>query len=205
MPTYAAITHLSTVSISFSNDIMRFQLGMTPRSIFHFFSPPNNPIQSWKALGRQTSNQRLQNQVCGEVVEVRSSSILCSATAFESRGDRAADPEWRKRRLRRLPLHNRCRMGIAGRASDGIQSELDEHRQKELKSQDRRGLSRESSRQLQLRTIHRIMPRLEVFCGVLGYHYVHGSELRRRDLSWSSVRNFASPRWARAFRSTKTS
>lgn len=36
-------------------------------------------------------------------------------------------------------------------------SELDEHRQKELKSQDRKGLSRESSRQLQLRTIHRIM------------------------------------------------
>src|SRR6185295_12786774 len=68
--------------------------------------------------------------------------------------DRAADPEWHKRRQSRLPPHNRCRMEIASTAFDGIQSRLDEHRQKELESQDRRGLNRESNRQLRWRTIH---------------------------------------------------
>ena len=53
----------------------------------------------------------------------------------ESRGDHAGDPEWHKRKLLRLPPHNRCRMGIASTASDGIQSRSGEHRQKGLESQ----------------------------------------------------------------------
>jgi len=97
-------------------------------------------------------------------------------------------------------------MGIASPAADGIQSRLDARRQKELESQDRRGLSRESNHQLRLRTIHReLCTRLEVFCSVLEYYDGHGSELRRRDLSSARVRNFASPLWARAFLSAKTS
>jgi hypothetical protein len=52
----------------------------------------------------------------------------------ESRVDRAADPEWRKRRRHRLPSHNRCRTEIASIASDGIQSRLDEHRQRTRES-----------------------------------------------------------------------
>ena len=48
-------------------------------------------------------------------------------------------------------------MEIASTASDGIQSRLDEHRQKELESQDRKRLSRQSNRQLRWRTIHRIV------------------------------------------------
>ena len=131
--------------------------------------------------------------------------IFSYATASESRADRAADLEWHKRRLRRLPLHSRCRMGIASTASDGIQSNLDERRQRELESQDPRGLSRGSNRQLRLRTIIELCARLEVFCRVLEYYYVHGSELRKRDLSSARVRNFASPLWARAFLSAKTS
>jgi hypothetical protein len=85
-------------------------------------------------------------------------------------------------------------MEIASTASDGIESRLDEHQQIELESQDRRGLSRESNRQLPSRTIHRIVHLTRGLLRVLEYYQVHGSELRRRDLSWSRVRNFASPR-----------
>jgi hypothetical protein len=88
---------------------------------------------------------------------LRGWSILSPANSSESRGDRAADPESHKRILRRRPPHNRCRMGIASTASYGIPNRLDEHRQKELKSLDRRGLSRESNCQLPSRTIHRIV------------------------------------------------
>src|SRR5205085_6369843 len=69
--------------------------------------------------------------------------MFSPANVSESKGDRVADPESRKRRLRSLPPHNRCRMGIASTASDGIQSRLDEYQQKELENQDRKGLSRE--------------------------------------------------------------
>lgn len=117
----------------------------------------NDAVPTRNALERQTFNQRVPVQVCGESLMLRSSSILSPANASESRGDRAADREWHKRRPRRLPPHNRCRMGIASTASDGIKSRMDEHRQKELASQDRKGLSQESNRQLRLRTIHRIV------------------------------------------------
>jgi hypothetical protein len=57
--------------------------------------------------------------------------ITYPATASESKGGRAADPEWHKRRLRRLPSHNRdAEQEIASRASDGIPSRVDEHRKK---------------------------------------------------------------------------
>ena len=65
------------------------------------------------------------------------------ANVSESTEDRAADPEWHKRRPSLLPLHNRCRTGIASTAFDGIQSRLDEYRQKALEGKDRRGLNRE--------------------------------------------------------------
>ena len=68
-------------------------------------------------------------------------STFASATASESKGDRALDRELHKRKLHRLPPHNRCRMGIASTAFDGIQSKLDEYRQKEVESQDRKVLS----------------------------------------------------------------
>src|SRR5829696_720952 len=101
---------------------------------------------------RQNDDDRRGNDT---ITWLEKPSIFSSLTASESREDRAADPEWHKRRLRRLPPHNRCRMGIASIASDEIQSRSDEHRQRELESQDRRGLSRESNRQLPSRTIHR--------------------------------------------------
>src|SRR5215470_10202436 len=101
---------------------------------------------------------------------------LLSATDSESRADRAAGPKWHKCTPRRLPLHNRCRMGIASIASDEVQSRWDEYRQKELESQDRRGLSRKSNRQLLLSTIHRIV------------HPTRGLQPRPRVLLQSSFR-----------------
>jgi hypothetical protein len=60
---------------------------------------------------------------------------------------------------------------------------LDEHRQKELESQDPKELRRESNRQLRLRTIHRIVHLTRGLLPHLEYYNVHGSELRIRDLS----------------------
>ena len=62
--------------------------------------------------------------------EFESSPSFASATASESKVDRAADPEWHKRRPFRRPPHKRCRMEIASTAFDGIQSRSDEHQQK---------------------------------------------------------------------------
>lgn len=52
---------------------------------------------------------------------------------------------------------------------------------KELESQDRRGLNRESNRQLRLRTIHRITYDSRS-SGVLVYYDRHRSEFHRRDM-----------------------
>ena len=85
-------------------------------------------------------------------------TIFFPANVSESTKDRAVDPKSHKHRLRRLLPHNKCQMEIASTASDGIENRLDEHRQKELESQDRRGLNRESNCQRRLRTIQNCAP-----------------------------------------------
>lgn len=84
------------------------------------------------------------------------SSIFSSATASESKADLAADPEWHKHILRRLQPHNRCRMEIASITFDEIENRSDGLLRREPKSQDRKGLSRESKLPLRSRTTHRI-------------------------------------------------
>ena len=94
-------------------------------------------------------------KICLAEIEVFPSSIFSSALLSNPAGI-AAQIENGINRLRRLPPYYECLMGIASTASDGIQSRLDELRQKELESQDRKGLSRGSNRQFPSRTIHRI-------------------------------------------------
>ena len=92
----------------------------------------------------------------GKEIGVFPSSIFSLALLPNPEGI-AAQIENGINRLRRLPPYYGCRMGIASIASDEIQSRLDEHRQKELKSEDRKGLSRVRNRQFPSRTIHRIV------------------------------------------------
>ena len=122
---------------------------------------------------------------------MKNSLTFSPANISESREGRAADPEWHRRILRHLQPHNRCRMETASTTCDGIQSRLDEVEKVIANSGCARFIE--------------LCTRLEVFCRILEYYYIHGSELRRRDLSSANVRNFASPRWARAFLLAKTS
>ena len=61
-----------------------------------------------------------------EFIESGKQFTFSAVTASESKGDLAVNPEWHRRRPLRLPLHSKCRMGIASTASDEIQSRLDE-------------------------------------------------------------------------------
>lgn len=80
------------------------------------------------------------------------------ANSSESRVDRAADPEWHKRRPPRFPLIIDAEWESL--RQHPMESEVDwmnTGKENELESQDLKGLSRESNRQLQLRTIQRIV------------------------------------------------
>ena len=103
-------------------DLMEYKMMWIDRLYSHRLSCFSKVFSIYKAMGKKRHNQPQFARLRSHSIRLRSSSTFPLANVSESKADRAANPDGVNVKLRYLPPHNRCRMGIASTAFDGIQS-----------------------------------------------------------------------------------